>query len=142
MWASTLWAGKIYIEASPPERISGPSPLLHEAFRFFTMPCQSIRMDAASQTFEWNILLCNHQKDKISYVPLDPVADYVYLSDLNTRLRVGWKTLPDLNFKLKFQAQISSSNLNFKTKIFPILAGNPGFWEIDSKGRSNKIKNQ
>ena len=25
---------------------------------------------------------CNHQKYKISYVPLDPVADYVYISDL------------------------------------------------------------
>ena len=54
-------------------------------------------------------------KYKIAYVPLDPVADYVYLSDLNTRLRVGCKTLPNLNFKLKFQTQISNSNLNFKT---------------------------
>ena len=50
------------------------------------------------------ILSCNNrQKDKISYVTLDPVTDYVYIVDLNTRLRVGWKTLPNLNFKLKFQ---------------------------------------
>ena len=32
---------------------------------------------------------CNHQKDNISYVPLNPVAEYVYIADLNTRLRVG-----------------------------------------------------
>ena len=31
----------------------------------------------------------NHQKDNVSYVPLDPVDDYVYILDLNTRLRVG-----------------------------------------------------
>ena len=24
----------------------------------------------------------NHQKDKIAYIPLNPVADYVYISDL------------------------------------------------------------
>ena len=34
--------------------------------------------------------------------------------DLNTRLCVGWKTLPNLKFKLKFQTQISNSNLNSK----------------------------
>ena len=45
----------------------------------------------------------NHQKENIAYVPLDPVADNLYIADLNTRLRVGWKTLPKLNFKLKFQ---------------------------------------
>ena len=28
-------------------------------------------------------------KDKIAYVTLDPVSDYVYISDLNTRLLVG-----------------------------------------------------
>ena len=33
--------------------------------------------------------ISNHQKDKIYYVPLEPVADYVYIADLNTRLRVG-----------------------------------------------------
>ena len=38
-----------------------------------------------------------------------------------------------LNFKPKFQTQTWTSN----TKIFPILPGNPGFWEIDSKGKSN-----
>ena len=37
----------------------------------------------------------NHQKDMIAYIPLDPVADYLYIADLNTRLRVGWKTRPD-----------------------------------------------
>ena len=50
----------------------------------------------------------------ISYVPLDPVADSVHMLDLNTRLRVGLKKLLNLKFKLKFQTQISHSNLNFK----------------------------
>ena len=45
----------------------------------------------------------NHQKENISYVPLYPVTDYVYTADLNTRLRVGWKTLPNLSSKLRFQ---------------------------------------
>ena len=31
----------------------------------------------------------NHQKDKIAYVPLNPVDDYVYIADLNNRLCVG-----------------------------------------------------
>ena len=53
-------------------------------------------------------------KWRISYIPLNPVADYLHVLYLNTRLRVGWKTLPNLNFKLKFQTQISNSNLNFK----------------------------
>ena len=47
----------------------------------------------------------NHQKEKISYIPLDSFIDYVYNTDLNTTLRVGWKTLPNLNLKLKFQTQ-------------------------------------
>ena len=50
----------------------------------------------------------------ISYVPLDPVADYTHVLNLITRLRAGWKTLPNLKFKLRFQTQISKSNLNFK----------------------------
>ena len=66
-------------------------------------------------------------KGQISYVPLNPVADYVHILDLNTRPRVGWKTLPNLNFKLKLQTEISNSNLNFKTKIFPVLPDNTGF---------------
>ena len=53
----------------------------------------------------------NHQKYKIDYVPLDPVADYVHILDLNTRLRVGWKTLPNLNFKPKFPTQTWISKL-------------------------------
>ena len=77
-------------------------------------------------------------KWQIVYVPLDPVTDYVHILDLNIRLRVGWKTLPNLNFKLKVQTQISNSNLNFKTKIFPVLPGNPEFWEIESKGKRNE----
>ena len=48
------------------------------------------------------------------------------------------KTLPNLNFKLKLQTHISNSNLIFKTKIFPVILGNPGFWQIDSKGKMNK----
>ena len=53
-------------------------------------------------------------KEQISYVPLEPVADYVHILDLNTGSCVGWKTLPNLNFELKFQTQISNLNLNFK----------------------------
>ena len=45
----------------------------------------------------------NHQKYNISYVTINPFADYVYIVELNTRVHVGWKTLPNLNFKLKFQ---------------------------------------
>ena len=37
----------------------------------------------------------NHQNDKISYVTLDPVANYVYIVDLILKLRFGWKTLPN-----------------------------------------------
>ena len=33
----------------------------------------------------------NHQKDKITYVPIDPVADYVYIEYLILELCVGWK---------------------------------------------------
>ena len=40
-------------------------------------------------------LLINHQKEKIAYVPLEPVADYTYIADLILELRVGWKTLPN-----------------------------------------------
>ena len=80
----------------------------------------------------------NHQKENIVYVPLHSVTDYVYIADLNTRLRVVWKTLPNSNFKIKFQTQISNSSLNFKTKIFPVLPGNPGLRKIDSKGKSNE----
>ena len=61
-----------------------------------------------------NILDTQSQKDRIAYIPLDPAADYIHILYLNTILRVGWKTLPKLNFKLKFQTQISNSNLNFK----------------------------
>ena len=80
----------------------------------------------------------NHQKDKISYILLDPVANHVYIEDLSNRLCVGWKTLQTLNFKLEFQTQISNSNFNFKTKIFSVLLGNPGLWEIYSMGKSNE----
>ena len=45
----------------------------------------------------------NHQKEKIAYALLDPVTDYVYTGDLNTRLRVGKKTLLNLDLKLKLQ---------------------------------------
>ena len=36
-----------------------------------------------------------HQKYKIAYVTIDPVADYVYITDLILELCVGWKTLPN-----------------------------------------------
>ena len=55
----------------------------------------------------------NHQKYNIAYVPLYPVTGYVYIADLNTRLRVGWKTLPNLNFKLRFQTQTWISQLKY-----------------------------
>ena len=55
----------------------------------------------------------NHQKYEIAYVSLDPVSDCIYIADLNTRLRVGWKTLPNLNFKLKFQTQTWISKLKY-----------------------------
>ena len=45
----------------------------------------------------------NNQKEKIAYVPLDPVVDYLYIADLNNRLHVSWKTQPNLNFNLRFQ---------------------------------------
>ena len=32
---------------------------------------------------------CQLPKENIAYVPLDPIVDYVYTSDLNTRLRVN-----------------------------------------------------
>ena len=78
-------------------------------------------------------------KWNISSVPLNPVADYIHMLDLNTRLRVGWKTLPNLkisnlNFKLKVQTQTWTS----KTKISPVLPGNPGFCEIYSMGKRNE----
>ena len=31
----------------------------------------------------------NHQKENIAYSPFDPVAGYVYIEYLNTRLHVG-----------------------------------------------------
>ena len=78
------------------------------------------------------------KRTRLPTSPPNPVSDYVYMSDLNTRLCVSWKTLPNLNFKLKFQTQISNTNLNLKTKSFLVLPGNPGLWEIYSKGKSNK----
>ena len=45
----------------------------------------------------------NHQKYKIYYFSLHPFPDYVYIVDLNNRLHVGWKTLPNLNYKPKFK---------------------------------------
>ena len=52
-----------------------------------------------------SIIYLQSQKGKIAYVPLDLVYDYIYIAELNTRLRVGWKTLSNSNFKLKFQTQ-------------------------------------
>ena len=31
----------------------------------------------------------NHQNYKIAYFPFNPITDYIYIADLNTRLRVG-----------------------------------------------------
>ena len=52
----------------------------------------------------------NHQKDKISYVTLDPVADYIY-SIINI-ITPCW---------LK-----NSTLLNLLTKISPVISGHPG----------------
>ena len=72
-------------------------------------------------------------KDNIAYVPLDPVTNCVYTSDLNNRLRVGWKTLPYFIFKLKFQTQISNSN--FKLKLgFQKLKSSPSSQVIQDSG--------
>ena len=46
----------------------------------------------------------NQQNDTIAYVPLDPVAGYIYIAELIQEL------------------------LNFLTKIFPVFPGNPRFW--------------
>ena len=54
----------------------------------------------------------NHKKYKIEYVPCDLVSNYTYIADLNTRICVGWKSLPTLKFKLEFQTQTRISKLN------------------------------
>ena len=46
--------------------------------------------------------------ENIGYVPLDPFDDYVYISDLKTRLRFGLKALPYVNFKLEYKKLKSS----------------------------------
>ena len=63
-------------------------------------------------------------KWQIAYIPLNQVANYVHMLHLNNRLRVGWKTLPNLkfsnlNFKLKVQTQTWTS----KTKNIPCPPG-------------------
>ena len=45
-------------------------------------------------TYIFLLLYINYQKDKIAYVLLGLVADYMYIADLILELRVGWKTLP------------------------------------------------
>ena len=50
-----------------------------------------------------------------------------YKADLVQELRDG--------FKIFIQ-------LNILTKIFPYISGNPGFWEIESKGLKNKSAKQ
>ena len=37
------------------------------------------------------LIIISITKGHISYVPLDLVAEYAHILDLNTRLRVGWK---------------------------------------------------
>ena len=59
-------------------------------------------------------------KDKIAYVPLNPVVDYVHILDLNNKLCIGWKTLPNLIFKLKFQNKISNSNFKLKLEFLKL----------------------
>ena len=46
-----------------------------------------------ASNFLWNYIY--HQKENIAYVTLDPVVDYVYISDLILELRVVWKMLPN-----------------------------------------------
>ena len=39
------------------------------------------------------LFILNHKNDKIAYVPLEPVSNYVYIADLILELHVVWKTL-------------------------------------------------
>ena len=68
-------------------------------------------------------------KCQIAYVPLDPVSDYIHEFNLNKRLRVGWKTQPNLNISnLNFKLKVQTQTQNFqKLKIIPVLPGNPSF---------------
>ena len=66
---------------------------------------------------DFSFSVVNHQKGKIVYVHLYPVVDYVHIVGLNTRICVGLKTLPNLNFKIKFQTQISNSNFKLKLEF-------------------------
>ena len=111
-------------------------PLL--GFNLLIVLCETIHIPVEDLLYFYFLgELYQLPKDKIVYVPLNPVANYMYISNLNTRLCVGSKTLSNLSFKLKFQTQIP--NLNFKlkfqtqtwitkTKIFPVLPGHLGFW--------------
>ena len=77
-----------------------------------------------TRTCPYGTIICrNHQKYKIAYVLLDPVADSIFIAELNNRLCDAWKTLPGLNFKPTFQTQISKFKLEFQIQNLPCPPG-------------------
>ena len=46
------------------------------------IPCDKLDIGADLLPLAPLLLLHNHQKDKIAYVHLNPVSDYVYIADL------------------------------------------------------------
>ena len=62
----------------------------------------------------FSFVLLTITKWHIAYIFHDPVTEYIHMVNLNARIRVGWKTIPNikisnLNFKLKFQTQTWTS---------------------------------
>ena len=64
----------------------------------------------------------NHQKDKITYVPLDLVDDYIY-SSLITRPLCWLKNV---------------TSLNLLNEIFPFISADPGFEELTPRVKGMK----
>ena len=87
----------------------------------------------------YNPYVCNHQRTRFPTFPSNQLlTTYIYHTKILYSMLAEKRYLTyisNLNFKLKFQTQTWIS----KTKIFPVLPGNPGFWEIDSKGKRNEI---
>ena len=81
-----------------------------------------IKRQCPYQDSHFYLIICNQRKEKIAYIPLEPVADYVYIR-LNN-ITTCWMK--------------NATWLNFLPEIFPVLSGNPGLWEIDSKGKRNE----
>ena len=92
-------------------------PVISCAYALAFLDLSSLSSTVVLASFAFYVLLIIYSlfcavaitKWNIAYVPLDPVAEYIHMLDLNNRLRVGWKTLPNLKFKLKFQTQTWTS---------------------------------